>query len=474
MPLHSLTFLLLLAAGLPIYLRVPAERRGRLLLLLSLAYFATFRWDAVLLLLGTALVGYVAGIRLDQDRPPLHRRAVVTLAVGLLVTGLAVNTSAAFLVTAANQLVGRDVLPVPQVVAAAGVSFYIFTCLSYVIDVYRRTTPAEHRPEALLLYLSYFPKVLAGPIVRMEAWRASLDRAGHLSPADLTSGAQLLLWGLFKKVVVADRLAPMVDAAYRLPALSAPADLLLASYLFAFQIYCDFSAYSDMAVGCSRMLGLTLPENFQRPYLAVSVREFWAHRWHRTLSAWFADYLYRPLGGNRRGAWRTRWNLMAVFALSGLWHGAHWTFLVWGGLNGLYVWVEDLLGGTSRRTVGADGAPWVRHARRLVTFHLILLSWIFFRADTVDAAVTILTRIAAAGASLPTQVWLRMTEPAWLVAVALIGVVMATDILDERQALREHTHQWPVAVQWTVAYGLLAMLLVAGQWNLTRFVYMQF
>ena len=474
MPLQSLTFLMLLAAGLPIYLRVPTELRGRLLLLLSLAYYATFRWDAVLLLLGTTVVGYVAGLRLDQDRPPQHRRAVVTLAAGLLVTGLAVNTSAAFLVTAANQVVGRDVLPVPQAVAAAGVSFYIFTCLSYVIDVYRRTTSAEHRPEALLLYLSYFPKVLAGPIVRMEAWRASLGRVGHPSPADLTSGAQLLLWGLFKKVVVADRLAPMVDAAYRVPALSAPADLLLASYLFAFQIYFDFSAYSDMAVGCSRMLGLTLPGNFQRPYLSVSVREFWSHRWHRTLSSWFADYLYRPLGGNRRGAWRTRWNLMAVFAVSGLWHGAHWTFLVWGGLNGLYVVLEGLCGRVSGLPMAAMASPWVNLARRVMTFHLILVSWVFFRAATVGDAVTILTRTAAGWESLPPQLWVRLTEPDLLVALALIGVIMATDVLDERQALRERTHHWPVAVQWTVAYGLLAMLLVAGQWNLTRFVYMQF
>ena len=474
MLLHSLTFLMMLAAGLPVYLRVPRELRGRLLLLVSLAYYATFRWDAVVLLLGTAAVAYVAGVLLEQAQLSRHRRTVATVAVSVLVSGLAVNTSAGFLVSTANQLLGRDALPIPQVALAAGVSFYIFTSISYVIDVYRRTTPAEYRPEALLLYLTYFPKVLAGPIVRMDAWRATLDWAGRPSPVDISSGAQRLLWGLFKKVVVADRLAPMVDAAYRLPALSAPADLLLASYVFAFQIYFDFSAYSDMAVGCSRMLGVTLPENFQRPYFAVSVREFWAQRWHRTLSAWFAEYLYRPLGGNRRGVWRTRWNLMAVFAVSGLWHGAQWTFLVWGGLNGLYVWAEDLCGGTSRRTVGTDGALWMRLVRRLVTFHLILVSWVFFRAETVGAAITILSRITAAGTGLPTQVWLRLIEPSWLMALALIGVVMAADVIDERQPLWERMLRWPVSVQWAVAYGLLVMLLVAGQWNLTQFVYMQF
>lgn len=474
MPLHSLTFLMMLAAGLPVYLRVPRELRGRLLLLVSLAYYATFRWDAVALLLGTAAVAYVAGVLLEQAHLSRHRRTVATVAVSVLVSGLIVNTSAGFLVSTANQLLGRDALPIPQVAVAAGVSFYIFTSISYVIDVYRRTTPAEYRPEALLLYLTYFPKVLAGPIVRMDAWRATLVWAGRPSPVDMSSGAQRLLWGLFKKVVIADRLAPMVDAAYRLPALSAPADLLLASYVFAFQIYFDFSAYSDMAVGCSRMLGVTLPENFQRPYLAVSVREFWAQRWHRTLSAWFAEYLYRPLGGNRRGVWRTRWNLMAVFAVSGLWHGAQWTFLVWGGLNGLYVWVEDLWGGPSRRTVGTDGALWVRFVRRLVTFHLILVSWVFFRAETVDAAITILSRITAASTGLPTQVGLRLIEPSWLMALALIGVVMAADVIDERQPLWERMLGWPVSVQWAVAYGLLVMLLVAGQWNLTQFVYMQF
>ena len=280
----------------------------------------------------------------------------------------------------------------------------------------------------------------------------------------MTLGLQLMLWGLFKKVVIADRLALFVDDAYRQPAFTPPADLVIATYFFAFQIYCDFSGYSDIAIGTAKVLGIDLVENFRRPFLARSVPEFWTRRWHLSLASWFRDYMYIPMGGNRVSLPRWLFNVMAVFLVSGLWHGARWTFVVWGGLNGLYCVAWTLLA-TRRRLPAILGA--------LLTFHLILITWVFFRAGSIEDAVTIVTRVGASLPTLWTLLWVRLSGEL-LLSIGLIAFLLAAEALDERRPLWELLRARPTPLRWAVYYALLLALIVLGTWNVRQFEYMRF
>src|SRR3990172_9381100 len=252
------------------------------------------------------------------------------------------------------------------------------------------------------VYVAFFPKIFAGPIERARTFLPQLGRVVRLEPDRLVSGLQLILWGLVKKVVIADNLAPFVDKGFGNPAYAPPVDLILATYFFAFQIYCDFSGYTDIAIGVSRVLGFELVENFRRPYLARSPADFWGRRWHLSLAGWFRDYMYIPLGGSRVGRLRHYFNIMAVFMVSGLWHaglgyGVGWTFLVWGALNGSYQWA-----GLATRPLWRRVGEWLPRTSRsvpllvlrvLLTFHLIAITWVFFRAKTLGDAWLILKKI---------------------------------------------------------------------------------
>jgi D-alanyl-lipoteichoic acid acyltransferase DltB (MBOAT superfamily) len=296
---------------------------------------------------------------------------------------------------------------------------------------------------------------------------------------------QLFLWGLVKKVVIADRLALIVDAAYSQTSFASPADLLVATYLFAFQLYCDFSGYSDMAIGAAKVLGFDLMENFRRPYLSATVSEFWSTRWHVSLATWFRDYVYIPLGGSRVSSARWAFNVMAVFLLSGFWHGAAWTFIVWGGLNGVYVVISTLLRRTRRPAspsstwgpalAGPDVSTGPMAAvRALATFHFVLVTWVFFRAASIEEAITVLTRVASSATRLPALVWARLASPEVATAVALVAVLMAIEWIDERRPMWQRLSGTATVVRWSAYYALAIALLVLGVWNAQQFVYMQF
>ncbi|MGE4055637.1 MAG: MBOAT family protein, partial [Vicinamibacterales bacterium] len=363
-----------------------------------------------------------------------------------------------------------------NVVAVAGLSFYTFSCLSYIADVYARRIPVERHVGFFALYVGYFPKILAGPIERAQPFLTAVRRGATFDDRLVTSGLQLMLWGLFKKVVIADRLAIFVDAAYARPGFAPPADLLLATYFFAFQLYCDFSGYSDIAIGVSRVLGIDLMDNFRRPYLSSSVSEFWARRWHLSLTAWFRDYVYFPLGGSRRSAVRTVVNVMIVFLLSGLWHGAAWTFVVWGALNGVFTVATTSASRIGRRWPASLRlrGPVRTLTASLVTFHLILITWVFFRAATLADAVTVFTRIAASATALPSLLAVRLATGEVMTAVVLIAVLLGIEILDERRDIWQRLERKPVGLRWAAYYALLGALVVLGTWNFEQFVYMQF
>jgi D-alanyl-lipoteichoic acid acyltransferase DltB (MBOAT superfamily) len=296
-------------------------------------------------------------------------------------------------------------------------------------------------------------------------------------------GLQLILWGFFKKVVIADNLAPVVDKTFKIMAYASPVDLLISWYFFAFQIYCDFSGYSDIAVGTSLLLGIRLMENFRRPYLSVSTAEFWSGRWHISLSRWFRDYLYFPLGGSRRGLPRQYLNTMIVFIISGLWHsglgyGIGWNFMVWGALNGFYQWMGLATrglwraAGTQLPSIAQSG---VWHGLRILfTFHLILLSWVFFRAGSIEQAVIGLRKVAASATSLPKVILNYPFTTEHMFGAGLIAFLLLVELLDEKRPLTARLAELPRPLRWGIYYTLLAGLLLLGRWQSQQFIYMQF
>jgi alginate O-acetyltransferase complex protein AlgI len=458
---NSGSFLAAFAVFAVVYYAAAHRFRWVLLLAGSLAFYASFNIRYVPLLLLVTAVAYAGGVAIERAASSA-RRVAFTAAVGIVVAVLA------------------TVKYVQVPAALAGLSFYTFSCISYLADVYRRRIAAERHAGYFTVYVSFFPKLLAGPIERAQPFLTRLREPVRFSSAAVTSGLQLFLWGLFKKVVIADRLASIVSAAYGRPAFASPADLLIATYFFAFQIYCDFSGYSDMAIGASRMLGLDLMENFQRPYLATTTAEFWARRWHLSLTTWFRDYVYIPLGGNRVSQLRWAFNLLLVFVLSGLWHGVAWTFVVWGALNGIYVLVATLRARRRERlqvpvTASAKAPPLVRKVvQAVVTFHLILVSWVFFRAASLEDALTIFSRIGASAGRLPSLVAVRLAAPEVLASLLLIALLAAIELFDETRSMWERLAARPTPVRWAAYYALALALVVFGIWNLQQFVYMQF
>jgi len=452
---NSFGFLAFFAAFVPVYYLTAHRYRWLLLTAASLFVYATFRVEYLGLLFVVSFLAWGAAPVIGTASTIRTRKVVLVLAV-VAIVGI---------------LVAAKLVPRFRFLGAAGLSFYSLSAISYLVDVYRRELTAERHFGRLLLYLAFFPKLLAGPIERARPFLEQVAAPVAFDGARVVSGLQLLLWGLFKKVVIADRLATFVDAAYGQPAFAPPADLVIATYFFAVQLYCDFSGYSDMAIGTARVLGIELMENFRRPYLSGSVAEFWSRRWHLSLASWFRDYVYIPLGGSRTSRARHALNLMVVFVLSGAWHGANWTFLVWGGLNGLYVAAATVM---RREHAAVARGVAMRVLGAFVTFHAVLLTWVFFRAASLEDAATIFKRTAAAVPLLPRLLWVRLQDPTIRLAIATIAVLVIVEIADEGRPVGDRLRERPVALRWAGYYAILAALLVLGTWNLRQFVYMQF
>ncbi len=327
------------------------------LLVVSYGFYFYFNRETTALLLAVSLFTYFMGLYIEKNRsrrkPAVFMTAIVLL--GILIWYKYTGFSA--------------VLPV-------GISFYTFQTLSYVIDVYRGDTKAERSPGHYLLFVSFFPQLVAGPIERSGALLPQLWQEKEADRTQIRSGIARIIQGFMKKLVIADYFSMFVDRIYDQPDQAVGFTAVLGTVLFAFQIYCDFSGYSDIAIGCGKLLGIDLRENFNRPYLAQSFRDFW-HRWHMSLTGWFTDYVYKPLGGSRKGTLITCRNILLVFALSGLWHGSGFTFLLWGVAHGVFLVLERLLGKTSRA----------------VTLAGVMWAWIFFRANSVHDAFVMMTSI---------------------------------------------------------------------------------
>src|SRR5437763_8122083 len=379
-----LFFLIVAAAMAMLDTRFTAKKA----VLVIASYYFYAQWDLrfCFLLAASSAVSYVAGQLIDAASDLRRRKTVLGIAVALHLGLLGVFKCLDFFVLSANnlaRLLGLEhELPFIEILLPVGISFFTFHGISYITDVYRGDVAVCRNPLDMLLYMSFFPQLVAGPIVRAAYFLPQLARPSA-EPIPIGPALLLILVGLFKKVVIANYVATgLVDPVFSAPTSYGGPDLLLATYGYAVQIYCDFSAYSDMAIALAALLGFRFPANFNQPYRSQRLREFW-QRWHISLSTWLRDYLYKPLGGNRHGRWKTYRNLMLTMLLGGLWHGAAWKFIAWGALHGGGLAVERMLEPwLGRRTQ----SPAAKVIATLVVFHFVCLAWIFFRAEDFAVA----------------------------------------------------------------------------------------
>ena len=388
MVFSSMTFLCCaLPLALAVYYLLPRGLRNPWLLLFSLGFYAWGEPVYLALMLASVSFNWLCGMALGRARPAA-RKALLILAVAVNLGLLIGFKYLGFFARALNGIPGMA-LPVPDIALPIGISFYTFQALSYVIDVYRGEVAPQKRWGKLALYISFFPQLIAGPILRYGAVQGQIDSRRETLDG-FTRGLRRFALGLGKKVLIANAVARIADEAFAHPGLTLPA-AWLGAVAYALQIYFDFSGYSDMAIGLGGMFGFSYPENFDAPYTAVTARDFW-RRWHMTLSGWFRDYVYIPLGGSRVSRGRHLFNLMAVFLLTGLWHGAGASFLVWGLYWGLLCCAEAAL------ELRPSGHPPVRVMQRVCTLLLILLGWVLFRADTPPEALRYLRGMLVPGA----------------------------------------------------------------------------
>lgn len=404
---NSLHFLIFFPIVVGIYYLIP--QRTRSYWLLAASYYFYMCWNAkyVILLLLSTIVTFVSGLALEKcaetQRGEFNKKLCVAVCFALNLSILFVFKYLNFGIESMNAVLGwlhiTHSAPTFDLLLPVGISFYTFQALGYTVDVYRGEIYAERNFFRYALFVSFFPQLVAGPIERSKNLLRQLDKPAKPTVDSLRDGCLLMLWGYFLKVVLADRIAVFVDTVYGDFETYTGVYLIVATLLFAVQIYCDFSGYSVIAMGAAKMLGIGLMENFDAPYLSVSVAEFW-RRWHISLSSWFRDYLYIPLGGNRRGRFRKYGNLLITFGVSGLWHGANWTYVIWGLLNGAYQIIGDLLAPLKKKAavlleIREDSISH-RCIRVVATFLLVDFAWVFFRADTAFHALRIIKRMVTA------------------------------------------------------------------------------
>ncbi len=468
----TLDFLIFFGVVLALVAPLAGHGRARNLVLIVASYwfYAQWNWRFCFLLAGSSVLTYLGGLGIAAMASDRARRAVVggTVAAHLLL--LAFFKYDDFLIEGANRVLlaaqtGVE-LPLIEVILPVGISFFTFHGISYLVDIYRGEVAVCRRLDDILLYLSFFPQLVAGPIVRSSFF---LPQLAQPVPATipLAEPVLLILGGLFKKVAIANYIATgLVDPVFFDPSRYGVLDRLLAAYGYAVQIYCDFSAYTDIAIGLAALLGYRFPLNFDQPYRASSLREFW-QRWHISLSSWLRDYLYRPLGGNRGGRLFTARNLMLTMLLGGIWHGAALKFLVWGALHGIGLVVERWLDRWSGTALGRFAqSRWGRALRLLLVFHIVCLSWVLFRAASFDTVVVYLTQAPAADATL---------QIAPLTAGLLVlGLVLHAVPRQLAARLAGYAGSWPNWA-WAVVAGVGIVAIDAlGPDGVAPFIYFQF
>lgn len=495
MVFNSVDFLIFFPIVLFVYFLIP--RKVRYIWLLITSYYFYMSWNpkyAILIAVSTVIT-YASGVLMgrlgtgSQETIKKKKKWIVAISFITNIGILFFFKYFDFVLVYVNQVLDAFHIQMIQkpfdVLLPVGISFYTFQALSYTMDVYRGDMEPERNIFKYALFVSFFPQLVAGPIERSTNLMKQVQQVHtfHLWNYErITGGLALMLWGYFMKMVIADRLAILVDFVFGNYSQFGGVILLVAAIFFAFQIYCDFGSYSLIAMGSAKIMGFSLMENFNTPYFSQSIKEFW-RRWHISLSGWFRDYLYIPLGGNRKGRGRKYLNLMITFLVSGLWHGANFTFIVWGGLHGLYQIIGDLMEPVRKRYIKKEILPY-RLCRGIITFALVDFAWIFFRSNSLrDSALFIWNMIRYMDFSL---LWngslytlgLNQTE-FWIAMISLV-VLLIVDVIRYKKdtQLYEYLNTKMLPLRWGVYIFLIVAIYVFGiygfAYDAAQFYYFQF
>ena len=464
----SLHFVAFFAVVYALYRLFPHRAQNWLLVLASYYFYAAWDWRFLSLLIGSTVVDYLLSHAIARTDDGTRRKHLLWLSLafnfGMLGFFKYFNFFADSLIAVFHTL-GWNPDPITlHVILPIGISFYTFMTVSYVIDVYRREIPPASSLLDFAVFVAYFPHLIAGPILRASLLLPQISAARRISRQQIIEGLWLMAWGVFQKMFIADNLAGIVDGVFAADATPNGADVLVATWAFAFQIYGDFAGYSNMARGMSKLMGIELNVNFRFPYFVTSPQEFWRH-WHISLSTWLRDYLYIPLGGNRGSSFATKRNLFITMVLGGLWHGAAWTFVLWGMYQGLALAIA--------RSLAEVGRPitqtWQRVVMVLVMFHVTCYGWLIFRAQSVGQI-----------ADFTTQLFTNLTWSATTIEARLLPFVMVVLpllVVHAWQARHddENAVLWlPTPLRYAVFGGIAYLVLLFGDFEGAEFIYFQF
>ncbi|MDO4565770.1 MAG: MBOAT family O-acyltransferase [Oscillospiraceae bacterium] len=485
---NSYSYLIFLPAAAFVYFALPARAKRLWLLLASLFFYACWRAEYLILILLAVTTSYLSSLAmaaaenrgLDAESLKKRKRACLVFSLVLNLSILFFFKYFNFTAEALAALLRREATLL-EVALPVGISFYTFQALGYTIDVYRGDIAAERDFIKYAAFICFFPQLVAGPIERAKNLLPQFDKPKPFDSDRMRDGLVLIGWGFFQKLVIADRLAIFVDGAFEAAESASGGALALAALFFAIQIYCDFASYSTIARGSALIMGFDLMRNFAAPYLSLSLAEFW-QRWHISLSSWFRDYVYIPLGGSRRGLMRSCLNVLIIFFLSGLWHGANYTFIVWGLLHGAGRALGMLTRAPRERLrarLGLDGFAPYKLLQWLFVFSFAALAFVFFRADSVAQALLVLRGIFSGGYAGGDLLAYGLDGADMAVAGISLALLTAVDLLRKRGAdLAGRLVRLPLAARWAVYIGGIALIAVFGvygpAYDSAPFIYFQF
>jgi alginate O-acetyltransferase complex protein AlgI len=488
---NSLEFLLFFPIVTILYFVLPYRFRWALLLVASCYFYMVFKPIYILILGFTIVIDYYAGIYIEKSEGQ-KRKFYLTLSLIANIGVLAVFKYFNFLNLNFTWLLEgfslKNPVPFLQILLPIGLSFHTFQAMSYTIEVYRGNQKAEYHFGIYALYVMFYPQLVAGPIERPQNVLHQFREKYDFDYQRVTDGLKLMAWGMFKKVVIADRLSLMVNHVYNDPFHQTGIPLLVATACFSIQIFCDFSGYSDIALGSAEVMGFKLMKNFDRPYYSKTISEFW-RRWHISLSTWFRDYLYFSLGGNRVSKWRREYNLFIVFLVSGIWHGASWNFVIWGAIHGFYLVFANQTAHFRNRIVKSIGLIKFPNLYKLIQiatiFCLTSFAWIFFRASDFKSASFIVTHlftgIGEQIQQIPNKefieknIFLGQGTTNFLMVIFALIMMETVHLLQRGQSLRNVLNQKPLLVRWILYYGIILAILFLGMYDSpAQFIYFQF
>ena len=475
---NSLEFAIFFPIVTLLFFILPHKFRWLLLLLASCFFYMFFKPIYILILIITIIIDYYAGIWIEKTEDKRNRKRLLLLSIFANVGILVVFKYYNFLVDNFNIVMDTlhttGKIPMLNIILPIGLSFHTFQAMSYTIEVYRGNQKAEKHFGIYALYVMFYPQLVAGPIERPQNILHQFHEKKYFEIDKFISGLKLIFWGLFKKVVIADRLAIAVDSIYNNPFQNwSGLVVIIATVFFSIQIYCDFSGYSDIAIGTARCMGFNLMVNFNQPYFSKSISEFWS-RWHISLSTWFKDYVYIPLGGNRVRQIRLYLNLLIVFIISGIWHGANITFIVWGALHGFFLIASLILNSLYKIKIN-------KYVKILFTFSLVCLSWIFFRANDITQAKHLFLSIfhfnqnyfllnKADLHGLP-DTYLGLPLWKFLCTLLIIPLFLFLEIMKNK---KDYFYSLPLYIRWIIYYFIIFSIIFFGVYETGQFIYFQF